>query len=756
MSPKIPNLLFITLLGLAVYISMAVEGYLSLLNQSFSISLLILFIFSLWTAWLMSLKRLILLGLAGFYIGYITQVVGTKSGLWIYNGTHNSFVFAGLIWAISSIAMYGLSVKVLKVAFRIVSDYIKKFSGPFFVSILFLIIIITIKEYRAGLSFVFWAYYITLFAFAVYISYITDFQSILRLTIAAWIVGNLGEYLGSQSGLWTFPHNSNYPPLFLVISFWPLEFIAQYSISGLLTKEPLQLKNENGGERMHTRQERLLEKFMFLSALTYFVVGFGFILFPDFILNLINQISLKIAPQYKPVPIQIEKFWLSMTFSMMMCITALSIAAWLNIRRNINYIVPLLAAKISSALAGLLLFIFSERYFAYLAVFLVDGSLFLITLILYFRAYIAIVKEKARKIFKPSLPVKPAGKEVIVVSLYGENKLRLLDGVLRQTGFLRLLEAHFKKSKKIKEDFLIAIKPNFMFMYSKDDKSTFTDVALVEHLIKRVKEKGFKNIAIVEAQSTYGNYFKNREVRTVAKYVGYSENGYRIADLTEEMVPYDYKGRLGRHFVGKTWKDADFRISFAKNKTHTFCYYTLTLKNIYGTLPMQNKLKEYHTRREYDWPTIESMKRFPVHFGLVDAFLSADGQFGIIKDNKPNPTKTIIGGANLIAVDWVGAKKMDLDPMLGRYLPLAVEAFGMPKIKWVGDKSCYDPWENVNRLLPITLDEAEEAYLFSDWLFSGLNVMDPFFEPKRKTIIYKITRWFFRPIRQMIFKYGKI
>lgn len=278
------------------------------------------------------------------------------------------------------------------------------------------------------------------------------------------------------------------------------------------------------------------------------------------------------------MPIQIEKFWLSMTFSMMMCITALSIAAWLNIRRNINYIVPLLAAKISSALAGLLLFIFSERYFAYLAVFLVDGSLFLITLILYFRAYIAIVKEKARKIFKPSLPVKPAGKEVIVVSLYGENKLRLLDGVLRQTGFLRLLEAHFKKSKKIKEDFLIAIKPNFMFMYSKDDKSTFTDVALVEHLIKRVKEKGFKNIVIVEAQSTYGNYFKNREVRTVAKYVGYSENGYRIADLTEEMVPYDYKGRLGRHFVGKTWKDADFRISFAKNKTHTFCYYTLTLK----------------------------------------------------------------------------------------------------------------------------------------------------------------------------------
>ncbi len=756
MSQQIINLLAVSILGIAVYISMAIEGYLPLLNLSFGISLLILFLFSLWTACLMSLKRLIVLCLVGFYIGYLTQIVGTKSGLWIYNGTYNSFVFAGLIWAISSIAMYGLSVKVFKIAFRIISDYLKKFSGPIFVTILFAIILLTIKDYSAGLGLIFWAYYITLFAFAVYISYITDFQTILRLTISAWIIGNLGEYLGSQSGLWTFPFNPNYPPLFLVLAFWPLEFIAQYSISGFLTKEPLKLKTENGGYRMHTKQERLLEKFMFLSALTYFVAGFGFILFPDLILNIINQLSLRFFPDFKPIPIQIEKFWLSMTFSMMMCITALSIAVWINVRKNINYVVPLLVAKLSSSVAGLLLFIFSARYFAYLVVFLVDGTLFIITLSLYFMAYIAIIKENVRKIFKPSVSTKPTKKEVAVASLYGENKFKLLDSVLNRTGFSKLLDAQFKKSKKTKDKFLIAIKPNFMFLYSKDDKSTFTDVELVEHLIKRIRGKGFTNIAVVEAQSTYGNYFKNREVKTVARYAGYSENGYRIADLTEEMVPYDYKGRLGKHFAGKTWKEADFRISFAKNKTHTFCYYTLTLKNIYGTLPMQNKLKEYHTKREHDWPTIESMKHFPVHYGLIDAFLSADGQFGIIKDNEPNPTKTIIGGANLIAVDWVGAKKMDIDPMLGRYIPLAIEAFGMPKIKWIGDKSCYDPWENVNRLLPITLDEVEEAYLFSDWLFSGLNVMDPFFKPKRKTIIYKITRCLFRPIRQMIFKYGEI
>ena len=72
---------------------------------------------------------------------------------------------------------------------------------------------------------------------------------------------------------------------------------------------------------------------------------------------------------------------------------------------------------------------------------------------------------------------------------------------------------------------------------------------------------------------------------------------------------------------------------------------------------MQNKLKEYHTKREYDWPTIETLKHFWVHFGLIDAITSADGQFGVIVDPEPNLTKTIIGGENLMAVDWVGPKR---------------------------------------------------------------------------------------------------
>ena len=180
------------------------------------------------------------------------------------------------------------------------------------------------------------------------------------------------------------------------------------------------------------------------------------------------------------------------------------------------------------------------------------------------------------------------------------------------------------------------------------------------------------------------------------------------------------------------------------------------MKNIYGTLPMQNKLKEYHTEREYDWPTIETMKHFPVHFGLIDAIYSGDGPLGVITDPTPNPTKTIIGGENLIAVDWVGATKMGLDPDdpgVGRFLPLAVEAFGSPEINWVGDKSVYDPWENVSELFINSLDIIEEAYAFSDWWFSGLTAMDEYFSFKKKALPILAVRWLLTPIKRIFFWY---
>ncbi len=335
-----------------------------------------------------------------------------------------------------------------------------------------------------------------------------------------------------------------------------------------------------------------------------------------------------------------------------------------------------------------------------------------------------------------------------------EDHRAALDAVLRETHFDELVRARAAEVGTTVEELSIALKPNFMFMYSIEDPSTYTDPSLVLALVDRLRGLGCGNISIVEAQSAYGNDFQGREVKRVAEYIGYSteDERYRIADLTEEMEPFDYGGRLGQHFVGRTWRDAQMRISFAKNKTHSWSYYTLGIKNTYGALPMQNKLREYHTKREIYYPTIDALRHFPLHYCLVDATLSSDGQFGIFANRNPKKTDTIIGGRDAIATDWVGASKMGLHPMVSRFMREACFAFGTPEIVWRGDRSRYAPWENVYAAMAEFWDWAEERYEFSSLIFHALEVMDGHFPPVKRSWYVRVVRWLTGWIRGLIFK----
>jgi len=341
-----------------------------------------------------------------------------------------------------------------------------------------------------------------------------------------------------------------------------------------------------------------------------------------------------------------------------------------------------------------------------------------------------------------------------VACMKDDEKLSALEKVLEATHFFEIVEGKWRASGKKKEDFLMVIKSNFMMTYNREDKSTYTDPELVEWLFNKLYARGYTNLALVESRNAYGLYFEKRAVENVAEYVGYRAENYRICDLTQEVEEYDYGGSLGRHYVGRTWRDADFRISFAKNKTHSFCYYTLTLKNIYGTLPLENKLLEYHKKKEFDWPTVECLKHFPVPFGLIDAFISADGPMGVVSDVKPNLTKTIIGGEKLVAVDWVGALKMGLNPLKSRFMKIAVREFGSPadKIELIGDDTPYKPWKNVNPFLVDILALAEEWWVFSHGFASTFIFAEPFFPRKPTSIVFRFLRVLIKPFLPLFFK----
>jgi uncharacterized protein (DUF362 family) len=347
------------------------------------------------------------------------------------------------------------------------------------------------------------------------------------------------------------------------------------------------------------------------------------------------------------------------------------------------------------------------------------------------------------------------GRKATVASIRDKNKFAALDRVLWETGFDAILEAKRKDSGKARDDFSIVIKPNFMFAYDKRDHSTYTDPDLVHHLVKRLRDLGFRNLNVVEAQSTYGEFFDKRSVREMAVYLGYDRKaGYEVVDMTLDADEAQYLGpRLGNHPVSRRWREADFRISFAKNKTHAYAYYTLTLKNIFGALPLANKFKEYHCGRGIHETTIEYLTAFPVDYGLVDAYLSADGPFGIFADPAPNETETIIGGPDLVAVDWIAASKMGIDPMISPYMKLAVEAFGKPEIVLIGDPSPYRPWLNVPVALALFTNKGVDAnHYFGNLMYSAASQMDErHFRHKNRALYMRLLRRVTVPLRRAFF-----
>jgi len=349
-------------------------------------------------------------------------------------------------------------------------------------------------------------------------------------------------------------------------------------------------------------------------------------------------------------------------------------------------------------------------------------------------------------------------KKVTVAAIKHPNKINALDSVLETTGFLELANAAWRASGKSKNEFAIVIKPNFMFAYNKSDHTTFTDPELVAHLVQRLRTSGgFDNLTVVEAQSTYGQYFNNRRVLEVAEYLGYGIDGsagYKLVDLTEDRFEEQNLGsHLGRHPVPLTWKEADFRISFAKNKTHAYAYYSLNLKNIYGALPLGDKFSEYHTGRDIYHTTMEYLQAFPVHYGLIDAHLSADGPFGVFADPEPNVTETIIGGEDLVAVDWVGATKMGLDPKISQYMELAVKAFGKPEINLAGDRNPYRPWLNVPVVMSLFTHYGLDAndYFGNLIYMAGAYMDESHFTHKSKSAFMQAARAALNPLQKAIF-----
>jgi uncharacterized protein (DUF362 family) len=288
-----------------------------------------------------------------------------------------------------------------------------------------------------------------------------------------------------------------------------------------------------------------------------------------------------------------------------------------------------------------------------------------------------------------SSPREPRTTRVFIET--GRDAVATFDRLLERSGLLARVTAAADLGGG-RADFPIALKPNLMVAPgAAASAADRTDPALVERLVAALAAEGFNDVAVVES-AVKGL----PPVAEEARRAGYSVAGYRLVDLSEETVPFEYGSVLGLHVAGRTWRDAAFRISFGKAKTQWQCLFGGALANLYGCLPEPDKLAHYHgTGHEFHECCVLIADRMPVHFGIVDAWVGGDGRGTHASPRRARDTGTLLASEDLLALDWVVGEKMGLDPNLGLVLQEALLRWGRLQLVRRGNTTAWRPWDNV-------------------------------------------------------------
>jgi uncharacterized protein (DUF362 family) len=275
--------------------------------------------------------------------------------------------------------------------------------------------------------------------------------------------------------------------------------------------------------------------------------------------------------------------------------------------------------------------------------------------------------------------------DVTVYIETGHDAAQALARLSERAGLIQSVEQACKASGRPREEFRIAVKPNLMGRPG-------TDPALVERLFALLREHGYAQLALVESRTSRES---NRSVATAARQAGYSGEGYRIVDLSDEPVPFDYGSVLGMATIGRAWLEADYRITFARAKSQPRCFYSGCLANLLGCLPQPDKLSHYAgPRHSFYECCVLVADRLPVQFALMDASHSEE----------------LLASTSPFAVDWVAGEKMGLDPGLNPVLHEALLRWGPVHLRRRGNVTPWDGWTNIRPVTVVALDLLEPLY----------------------------------------------
>src|SRR5262245_440074 len=295
-------------------------------------------------------------------------------------------------------------------------------------------------------------------------------------------------------------------------------------------------------------------------------------------------------------------------------------------------------------------------------------------------------------------PLGKGGPVWVVAGESPETKRRLFKKLLDEAGLRKALEARAAAAGKSVGDVSVAIKPTFMLGYHHKDLSPVTDPALVEELARYLNECGCTDIAVVEQRNIYDHFYQNRSVADVARYLGFGSPRYRVVDASEEQVPHAYARGFGNYSVSRTWRDADFRITFGKLRSHSVEFVSLSISNTDGLGARCDEFIFFERQAQRYTANMMLLDQFPPHFSLLDGYdLAADGLLGMMGCPQPKSPRRFYAGEDALAVDLVAARHIGLKSARDAgALREACHWFGDPseRIKVIGDDEPVPGWRS--------------------------------------------------------------
>jgi uncharacterized protein (DUF362 family) len=259
----------------------------------------------------------------------------------------------------------------------------------------------------------------------------------------------------------------------------------------------------------------------------------------------------------------------------------------------------------------------------------------------------------------------------------------------------------------------IVLKPNLVEYHR--DKVINTHPNVVAAVVELCRHEGAAEVIVAEGPG----HWRNVEYLVQASGLGDVLRHYQapFVDLNhDETVKTPNLGRLtGLEYLylTRTIATADVVISLPKLKTHHWAGATLSLKNLFGTLP---GICYGWPKNELHWRGIDNsivdiaLTRTP-DLAIVDGIVGMEGDGPL--NGTARPLGALIMGADLVAVDATCCRLMRLDPERLAYLGLGYQKrLGLlreQEITQIGEaiERFATPFATVEHFRALRLDRAE-------------------------------------------------